>query len=75
MEFWKNVRLVILPLMGVLGAVHTSHAAQPAKVRISYSSRSNSIIPFQIAVTKGLFAEEGLDVEDRKSTRLNSSHT
>jgi NitT/TauT family transport system substrate-binding protein len=38
-------------------------AAQPAKVRISYSSRSNSNMPFQLAVNKGFFAEEGMDVE------------
>ena len=40
-----------------------SQAAQPAKVRISYSSRSNSITPFQIALNKGFFADEGWDVE------------
>jgi len=38
-------------------------AAQPTKVRISYSSRSNSNMPFQLAVNKGFFAEEGMDVE------------
>ena len=38
-------------------------AAQPSKVRISYSSRSNSITPFYLAAQKGLFAEEGMDVE------------
>ena len=38
-------------------------AAQAVKVRISYSSRSNSNTPFQVAVTKGFFAEEGMDVE------------
>jgi len=37
--------------------------AQPTKVRISYSSRSNSNTPFQIGLSKGFFAEEGMDVE------------
>ncbi len=38
-------------------------AAQPTRIRISYSSRSNSITPFHLAVQKGFFAEEGLEVE------------
>jgi NitT/TauT family transport system substrate-binding protein len=38
-------------------------AAQAAKARISYSSRSNSNTPFVIAQRKGFFAEEGMDVE------------
>jgi NitT/TauT family transport system substrate-binding protein len=38
-------------------------AAQPSKVRISYSSRSNSVTPFYLAAQKGFFAEEGMDVE------------
>jgi ABC-type nitrate/sulfonate/bicarbonate transport system substrate-binding protein len=38
-------------------------AAQAQNIRISYSSRSNSVTPFQVAVVKGLFKEEGLSVE------------
>jgi len=36
-----------------------SIAAQPNKVRISYSSRSNSNTPFIIALNKGFFVEVG----------------
>jgi hypothetical protein len=32
-------------------------AAQSMKVRISYSSRSNSVTPFHVALAKGLFGE------------------
>jgi hypothetical protein len=38
-------------------------AAQAAKVRISYSSRSNSVTPLYLAAQKGFFAEKGMDVE------------
>lgn len=37
--------------------------AQPSKVRISYSSRSNTITPLVLAAQKGFFTEEGVDVE------------
>ncbi len=37
--------------------------AQTQKVRISISSRSNTSVPYYVAVTKGLFREEGMDVE------------
>lgn len=54
---------VAVSLTVCLFAAPNALAAQPAKVRISYSSRSNSVTPFYLGVQKGFFAEEGLDVE------------
>ena len=44
-----------------LALVTRSFAAE--KVRLSYSSRSNSVTPFQVAAVKGFYREEGLEVE------------
>jgi NitT/TauT family transport system substrate-binding protein len=56
-------RMMILVFVCWLFAGEDATAAQPAKIRISYSSRSNSNTPFQIAMNKGFFAEERMDVE------------
>jgi NitT/TauT family transport system substrate-binding protein len=55
--------LIVTGFLAGLGTAHPVRAAQPAKVRISYSSRSNSITPFYLAAQKGFFAEDGMDVE------------
>ena len=53
------VLIVVLACVGIADLAD----AQLQKVRITISSRSNTSVPYYVAVSKGFFREEGLDVE------------
>ena len=57
------VIVILAFLIGCFSLGGEAIGTQLTKVRISYSSRSNSVTPFYLAVQKGFFAEEGMDVE------------
>lgn len=66
MKCWNGcalARVITIALFSILFVAGDGITAQLTKVRISYSSRSNSNTPFIIALNKGFFVEEGLDVE------------
>jgi NitT/TauT family transport system substrate-binding protein len=57
-EFILMAAFLIAPLLAI-----SALEAQTQKIRIAHSSRSNTTAPFYVSVTKGLFKEEGLEVE------------
>jgi ABC-type nitrate/sulfonate/bicarbonate transport system substrate-binding protein len=54
---------ILSAVLSVTGLPRAAVNAQSQKIRIAYSSRSNTVTPFYIAATKGFFREEGLEVE------------
>src|SRR5215510_12291646 len=69
MEYWRNRKaprlrkfsLYVLSLL--LFALPIETDAQTQKIRISLSSRSNTNTTYYVAQAKGIFRDEGLDVE------------
>jgi ABC-type nitrate/sulfonate/bicarbonate transport system substrate-binding protein len=58
-----RILLLLFALAPLMPDATHAIAAQPSKVRISYSSRSNSVTPFWVALQRGFFKEENLDLE------------
>ena len=57
-----NFSILLIVMLGCLGADHAAHA-QSQKVRVSISSRSNTSVPYYVALSKGFFRDEGMEVE------------
>jgi ABC-type nitrate/sulfonate/bicarbonate transport system substrate-binding protein len=63
---WSGVHTylsIVLSVVFVCAGIADPAEAQLQKVRITISSRSNTSVPYYVAVSKGFFREEGLDAE------------
>lgn len=59
----RNFLSILLTVLLAVVGLDGSALAQAQKVRISISSRSNTSVPYYVAMSKGFFRDEGMDAE------------
>ena len=59
----RNLFSILLIVLFTVAGLDGNALAQAQKVRISISSRSNTSVPYYVAMSKGFFRDEGMDVE------------